>query len=435
MHGSMLLVEIGGIILGLGLLGALSNRFGISPIPLYLVAGLIFGHGGLLPLATSEEFIATGAEIGVILLLFTLGLEYTATELVTTLRTSALGGVIDLVLNAAPGVILALVMGWGPVAALALGGVTYVTSSGVAAKVLTDLDWLGNRETPVVLSLLVMEDLAMALYLPILTAVLAGVGFIGGSVTLAIAVATVSVVLFIALRYGRLVEKFIDSSSQEVLLLKVFGLTLLVAGIAQALQVSAAVGAFLVGIALSGPLAHTARELLTPLRDLFAAVFFVFFGLHTDPADLPPVLVPAVLLVIAGIVTKFVTGWLAAHRAGIGRLGRARAGALMLPRGEFNIVIAGLAVAAGAHASIGPLAACYVLLLAVVSPLLARAVEPLLRHVGTIAERRRSGRLRTPAPRLSSPSPPEPELAAPTHHTGGQLPSSGQRNRGGTDPH
>src|SRR5688500_5434681 len=127
------------------MLGALANRFGVSPIPLYLVAGLAFGHGGVLPLATSEEFVATGAEIGVILLLFTLGLEYTATELVTTLRTSTVAGGLDLVLNAAPGVALALILGWGPVAALAMGGITYVTSSGIAAKVISDLDWLGNR--------------------------------------------------------------------------------------------------------------------------------------------------------------------------------------------------------------------------------------------------------------------------------------------------
>jgi len=379
-HGSVLLVELGAVILSLGILGALANRFGISPIPLYLIAGLAFGEGGVLPLATSEEFISTGAEIGVILLLFTLGLEYTAAELVGTLRTSAVGGAVDLVLNAAPGVAAALILGWGPVAALALGGITYVTSSGIAAKALTDLDWLGNRETPTVLSLLVMEDLAMAVYLPILTAVLAGTALLGGLLALGVALVTVTVVLAVALRYGRVVEAFIDSSSQEVMLLKILGLTVLVAGIAQRLQVSAAVGAFLVGIALSGPVAHTARQVLSPLRDLFAAVFFVFFGLQTNPSLLPPVAGIALALAAAGITTKYATGWLAARRAGIGPVGRARAGILMIPRGEFNIVIAGLAVAAGAHPSLGPLAAAYVLLLAVLAPLAARLVEPLLRR-------------------------------------------------------
>ncbi|TDD13972.1 cation:proton antiporter, partial [Actinomadura sp. KC06] len=368
MDSAVQLIELGAIILALGLLGAVSVRFSISPIPLYLIAGLAFGSGGILPLTTSEDFVSIGAEVGVILLLFTLGLEYTADELVATLRTSAPVGLADLVLNAAPGAIAALLLGWGPVAAVAMAGVTYVTSSGITAKVIGDLGWLGNRETPAVLSVLVFEDLAMAAYLPILTALLAGAGLLGGAAALAIAAATITAILFVALRHGALVERFVASPSEEVLLLKVLGLTLLVAGIAQQLQVSAAVGAFLVGIALSGPLAHTAQKLLSPLRDLFAAVFFVFFGLHTDPGDLPPVLGVAALLAAAGILTKLATGWIAARRAGVATTGRLRAGAALTPRGEFNIVIAGLAVSAGTNPRLGPLAAAYVLILAVAGP-------------------------------------------------------------------
>ncbi|MGI5242863.1 cation:proton antiporter [Dactylosporangium sp. CA-139066] len=388
MHHDTILVELGAVILALGLLGALSLRFSVSPIPLYLVAGLAFGAGGVLPLTTSTEFISAGARIGVILLLFTLGLEYTAPELVGTLRSSAPAGLADLVLNAAPGVAAALILDWGVVAAVALGGVTYVTSSGITAKVLGDLGWLGNRETPAVLSLLVFEDLMMALYLPILTALLAGVGWLGGTATLAVGAATISFVLLVALRFGNVVERFVASESDEVLLLKVLGLTVLVAGAAELLQVSAAVGAFLVGIALSGPLAHTARQLLTPLRDLFAAVFFVFFGLQTDPRALPPVLGVAALLALCGVVSKLATGWIAARRAGVALTGRVRAGAALLPRGEFNIVIAGLAVAAGANEKLGPLAAAYVLILAIAGPVAARAAEPIARLVN----RRRAAR-------------------------------------------
>jgi CPA2 family monovalent cation:H+ antiporter-2 len=396
MHSAVVLIEIGAILLGLGLLGALSVRWSISPIPLYLLAGLAFGHGGVLELATSEEFTATGAEIGVILLLFTLGLEYTAPELVSTLRHNASAGLVDLVLNAAPGVIAALLLGWGPVAAVAMGGITYVTSSGITAKVMADLGWLGNREVPVVLSLLVFEDLTMAVYLPILTALLAGAGLLAGSVTLAIAAATITIILTIALRFGSLVERLVASPSEEVLLLKVLGLTVLVAGVAQYLQVSAAVGAFLMGIALSGPLAHTARQLLSPLRDLFAAVFFVFFGLQTDPALLPPVAWIAALLAVVGIGTKMATGWWAARRAGIGITGRLRAGAALTPRGEFNIVIAGLAVAAGINSELGPMAAAYVLILAVLGPIIARGVEPLAKYV--IARRQRGEDLKSVYP-------------------------------------
>src|SRR4029453_1119316 len=113
--------------------------------------------------------------------------------------------------------------------------------------------------------------------------------------------------------------------------------------LAQRLQVSAAVGAFLVGIALSGPLAHTARDLVAPLRDLFAAVFFVFFGLQIVPSELTPGLRVAAILAVLGVATKAATGWFAGKRAGLGAVARARAGAALIPRGEFNIVIAGLA--------------------------------------------------------------------------------------------
>ncbi|BCB85807.1 cation:proton antiporter [Phytohabitans suffuscus] len=374
MHDTtVLLIELGAVLFALGLLGRLSRRIGLSPIPLYLLAGLAFGHGGVLPLSATEEFIAVGAEIGVILLLVMLGLEYSARELIGNLRTNAPAGLLDGVLNAVPGLAFGLLMGWGWVAALVLAGITWVSSSGVIAKVLADLGRLGNRETPVMLSILVIEDLAMALYLPLLTAVLAGAGLIAGAKALSIAVGTVVVVLVVALKFGHAISAFISARDPEALLLGVLGLTLLVAGLAAQLQVSAAVGAFLVGIALSGPVAHHATELLTPLRDLFAAVFFVFFGLATSPADMPPVLLPALGLAAITMGTKIITGYVAAKRAGIALPGRVRAGLGLMPRGEFSIVIAGLAVATpGIEPRLAPLATAYVLITVVTGPMLAR---------------------------------------------------------------
>jgi len=374
-----LLAELGGIILALGLLGRMAGRYGQSPIPLYLLAGLAFGHGGLLPLSASEEFIATGAEIGVVLLLLMLGLEYTAADLVTNLKAHHRAGVVDFVLNALPGAAAALLLGWGPVAAVALAGVTWISSSGVIAKILGDLGRIGNRETPVIL--LVLEDLAMAVYLPILTALLAGVGLATGSLTLVAALAAAGAVLFVALRYGRVISRFVSHDDPEKLLLVVLGVTLLVAGVAQKLQVSAAVGAFLVGIALSGEVAEGAQVLLSPLRDLFAAVFFVFFGLSTDPAQIPPVLLPAVILAAVTTATKIATGYWATRRAGIAIPGRWRAGGALVARGEFSIVIAGLAVAAQTEPRLGALVTAYVLLLVIIGPLTARYTEPIAKRL------------------------------------------------------
>ena len=386
MH-AVLLAELGGIILALGLLGRLAGRYGQSPIPLYLLAGLAFGRGGLLPLSASEEFIATGADIGVVLLLLTLGLEYTAPELVTSLRTHYPAGAVDFVLNALPGAAAALLLGWGPVAAVALAGITWVSSSGVIAKVLRDLGRVGSRETPVILTVLVLEDLAMTVYLPILTALVAGAGLATGSLTVAVALAVAGAVLFVALRYGRVISRIVSHDDPEKLLLVVLGLTLLVAGLAEELQVSAGVGAFLVGIALSGEVAEGAQTLVSPLRDVFAAVFFVFFGLSTDPAEIPPVLLPAVVLAVVTAATKIATGYWAARRAGIAARGRWRAGGALVARGEFSIVIAGFAVtaAAGAGSRLGALATAYVLILVIVGPLTARYAEPAARRLARLA--------------------------------------------------
>ena len=376
MHGTtLLLIEVGALLLVLSLLGRLANRIGISPIPLYLVAGLLAGTGGIIPLHEATEFLEIGSQIGVILLLVMLGLEYSPTELIASLKQSRVAGVLDGLLNAIPGAAFALILGWGPIAALALAGITWVSSSGVVAKILRDLGRLGNRETPVVLSILVMEDLAMAFYLPVLSAIVVGEALLAGATTVAIAVVAVVVILIVALKFGKQISRIFSIHHLESLLLGVLGLTMLVAGLAEHLNVSAAVGAFLVGIAISGQVAAEAEHVLSPLRDLFAAVFFVFFGLSTNPADMLPVLVPATILAIVTIATKTLSGWLAAKRAGIGVPGRWRAGFVLVPRGEFSIVIAGLAVGAGVEPKLAPLATAYVLITVIAGPLLARVPD------------------------------------------------------------
>lgn len=369
---TLLLIEVGTLLLVMSLLGRIALRIGVSPIPFYLVLGLLFGEGGLFPFDASEVFFQTGAEIGVILLLALLGLEYTADELLGSLKSARKAGIVDALLNAVPGALMAFVLGWGPVAAVALAGVTWVSSSGVIAKLLRDLGRLSNRETPSILAVLVIEDLAMAFYLPVLSAIVVGVSLLQGAISVAIAVTVVALILFVALRHGHVVSRLFPADDFEPLLLGVLGLTMLVAGLAAEVGVSAAVGAFLVGIAISGRVAENAGPLLTPLRDLFAAIFFVFFGLATDSADLVAMLLPAFALAAVTIVTKLLTGMYAARQAGVATLGQWRAGFSLAPRGEFSIVIAGLAVASGVAPELAPLAAAYVLITIIAGTLLAR---------------------------------------------------------------
>ncbi|MFT4235754.1 MAG: cation:proton antiporter [Microbacterium sp.] len=371
MHSTTtILIEVGGLLFGLSLLGRFAAKIGLSPIPFYLIAGLVFGTGGLIPMDASEDFFAVGSEIGVILLLALLGLEYSADELIDGLKRSGPAGLIDMLLNALPGAAFGLILGWGPVGAVALAGITWATSSGVAAKLLRDLGRIGNRETPAILSVLVIEDLAMAFYLPILSAIVVGVSLAQGTVTVAIAVGVVVLILFLALKFGHVVSRLFTPDLAEPLVIGVLGLTMLVAGLAAAVNVSAAVGAFLVGIALSGRVAHTAQEVLTPLRDLFAAMFFLFFGLATDATELVDMLLPGIVLAIITMATKVATGYYAAKRNSIGIPGRWRAGFALTVRGEFSIVVAG--IAAGVAPQLSALAAVYVLATIFAGTVLAR---------------------------------------------------------------
>ena len=370
--GSTILIELGAAVLGLAILARFASKTGFSAIPLYLLAGLAFGNGGLAPFQVGESFVRTGSEIGVLLLLFMLGLEYTGDELKHNLQRGLPGGILDFLFNFPPGLLAGLWLGWPLLPALLLGGVTYISSSGIIARLLGDFGRMNCPETPTVLSVLVLEDLAMAIYLPLLGVLLAGGDASRMAISVAVAIATVAVVLVVAVRYGHQISEFAAHQSDEIILLTTFGAVLLIGGLAQRLNVSAAIGAFLVGIAVSGPIAQRAYQLVAPLRDLFAATFFFFFGLEIDPKTLLPVLPFALALAVITAGTKTLTGYWAGSRSGLTKQERWRAGIELIARGEFSIVIAGL----GVHLEprLGTLSAAYVFLLALAAPLLARVI-------------------------------------------------------------
>ncbi len=370
-HLASVFAELGLIFVGVSVLGMLAHRLGLSPIPFYLIAGLVFGESGPVPVLAAGEFVTVAAEIGVLLLLLTLGLEFSPSELSASLTRHRSSGVVDFLLNALPGALIGLLVGLPWPAAVALGGLTWISSSGIVAQLLGDLDRLANRETPAVLSVLVLEDLAMAVYLPIVLVVLSGGGFAQAAAGIALAVGAVTLALIAATRASHRIGRLLTHELDEQVMLRVLGLTMLVAAATESVGASAAVGAFLVGIAVPGSLAERAREILGPQRSLFAAIFFVAFGLGTDTGELFSQIPTALALAAAGVIGKLLTGWYAARRDGVQRRGRLRAGLALVPRGEFSIVIAGIAFVAG-YPEVGVIATAYVLVLAVVGPILAK---------------------------------------------------------------
>jgi monovalent cation:H+ antiporter-2, CPA2 family len=370
------LLELGVIVLVLGLLANTAARIGLSAIPLFLLAGLLLGEGGVHDLGASLEFIEAAGELGVLLLLLMLGLEFSAAEFTASMRRHAPSGIVDLALNAPVGFVAGLLLGYEWQACLALAGITWISSSGIVARLLSDLQRTGFRETPAVLSVLVLEDIAMAVFLPLLVVALAGGTALAAALAVGAALGVVLTVLLASRHLGHHLGRILGHDDDEQVLLRVLGLMLVVAGLTYLVDASAAVGAFLVGLAIPTGTAERARDVLRPLRDLFAALFFLSFGLETPPAELGPVLPVALALVVATSLTKIGTGVYAAGRDGVGPRGRVRAGAALTARGEFSIVIAGLAVSAG-YSEIGPLASAYVVMLGILGPLLARFADTL----------------------------------------------------------
>lgn len=371
MHVSVaLLLELGLVLAVLSLLGTLARRLTLSPIPLYLLVGLALGEGSVLPLPAAGEFVGAAATIGLVLLLLALGLEFSIAEFTVGMRRHVPSAGVDFVLNALPGAAAGLLLGLDAVGVLALAGATFVSSSGIIARLLADLRRLGNRETSAVLSVLVLEDFAMAAFLPVLAVLASGGTWWQAVAGVLIAVGAVLAAFVASYRWGHHIGRLVSHPDAEQLMLRLLGITLVVAALAEYVHASAAVGAFLVGLTLTGETAERGRAVIAPLRDLFAAVFFVAIGLSVDPAELPPVLPAALALAVVTAFTKVLTGRYAASRDGVGRRGRLRAGTALIARGEFSIVIVGLAGVG--QPILAPLVAAYVFLLATAGPFITR---------------------------------------------------------------
>lgn len=378
---SLTLAEIGGSMLVLGILAFLAARLKFSVVPLYLLVGLALGEGGLIPLSLSEDFLNTGAQIGAILLLLLLGLEYSAYDLAKAFAERRSAGLVDFLMNAIPGFVLGVIFGWGFVGAFALGGITYVSSSGIAAQLIKEMGWRRSEVAKRAIGVLVFEDLALAPYLPLLTSMVLGLGVVSGYVSVAVALGVTALVLLISYRGGNRITKFLDPNVPGGLLLTVFGAALLAAGLADLVGFSGVVAAFLIGLLLTGEVAEAARARLSPIRDIFSAIFFLFFGITTDPADIPEVLPLALLLAAIGTAGKIAVGWWVAKDM-TDPASWLRVGGFLVARGEFSMVIAALAAPVVLGVDLQALTLAYVITTAFTASVILRLTRSKLeRHL------------------------------------------------------
>ncbi|MEO3754616.1 cation:proton antiporter [Streptomyces sp. B6B3] len=365
---------MGGAFVAAAVLARLGSRIGLPTIPLFILAGMLLGPNtpGYVHVEDPHQLEMLSA-LGLVLLLFYLGLEFHLDDLKTGGRKMAVAGCTYLVLNVGAGLLFGFAVGWGTSEALVLAGVLGISSSAIVTKILVDLDRIGNEETRPILGIIVVEDVFLALYLAALQPVIAGSEGLGSTVWQIGKAFGFLLLLAVAARYGTgLVGRLFAIRDNELLTISFLGAVVLLAGVAEEFGVADAIAAFMVGLILGNTTSgERIRELVHPLRDAFAAIFFFAFGLSIDPGDLRSVVWPVLVALAVTLLTNLVAGLVTARIYGFGSRPAANVATTLLARGEFALILATMAATAGLDERLSPFIAGYVLVLAVVAPLVA----------------------------------------------------------------
>ncbi|MEU6645625.1 cation:proton antiporter [Saccharomonospora sp. NPDC046836] len=374
------LLAVGGAFLAAGLIARAGSRIGLPTIPLFMLAGFIFGPNTPgLSLVDDPAELSVLAGLGLVFLLFYLGLEFSFGELVSGGRRLMLAGAGYLLLNVGGGMAFGFLLGWGTREALVIAGAIGISSSAIVTKLLVEARRVRNPESRLIMGIIVIEDLFLAFYLALLQPVLSGADDLGAALAdFAKALVFLLVLAALARWGGRVVSKLFGSTDDELLTVCFVGVAVLGAAVAEEVGVSDAIGAFMVGMMLGGSkLAPRIHKLVLPLRDAFGALFFFIFGLSIDPAAVGTVVVPVLIAVALTVVLNLAAGAFAAKLHSFDRQAGVNVGLTVLTRGEFSLVLATMATAAGLDARVAPFVAGYVLLLAIIGPLAVLRSERL----------------------------------------------------------
>lgn len=390
MVSEVALFELGVLFVAVGLVGSIASQLRQSVIPFYIGAGILLGpyvSGRLTPYALeATEFVELGAELGIVFLLFFLGLEFNLNRLLANRSRIGKAGTVDLAINFGGGLLLGFVLFRALVPAFLVAGIVYISSSAIITKSLIDLGWIANDEAEPMLGTLVYEDIVIAVYLVVASALLLGGGDIGGAVqSIGLALGVILVLLAIVWFGTPFFQRVLDADSHEFIVLRAVGITVLAAGAALAFGVSEAVAAFFIGMAFSSTdHVRQLERLLEPIRDLFAAVFFVWIGLVTDPLVFAGVLTLILIAFVLTVPTKLVSGYLGGRIYGLNTHQSIRVGLGMTTRGEFSLIIATLALSGAGTTltettaqTIYAFAVGYVLVMSIVGTMLMQYSNPI----------------------------------------------------------
>jgi CPA2 family monovalent cation:H+ antiporter-2 len=379
--------ELAATVALLAALGLVAGRFGLSAIPAYLLAGLLLGPNEPKALSLIQPSDVTDfvAQLGIVFLLFFLGLEFSAGRLLRSGRHVGIGGSIDLLVNAGIGLVIGVVAFGAHLGAFVLAVAVYVSSSAITVKALIDFKRLADDETDLVLAILVFEDLVLAFAL----------GFVGGAgggagataVLVAKAAAFIVASLAAARWLSRPLDVVLDRLPRESLLLAVVAFVVGMAAVSSELGLSEAIGALTAGIVLADTsVREEIEERFFSFRDLFAALFFFVFGLSIDVGALGRTGWLLTAAVVATVVGKTAAGYAAGIVGALGRRQSLNAGVALIAHGEFTVVVAQVAsqnheIGAATRADLVAFSGLYVLATATVGVVLMKESKAIGRWI------------------------------------------------------
>ncbi|PTU27408.1 cation:proton antiporter [Bacillus subtilis] len=388
-----LVFEVGTALVLVAIASVIANKIKFSIIPFLIVLGMLVGpHApkmGIIDLTfiESSEIIEFFGRMGVLFLLFYLGIEFSVGKLIKSGKSIAVGGTIYILINFTLGLLYGFITGFSFLEVLVLAGVITISSSAIVAKVLVDLKRTANPETELILGIIMFEDIFLAVYLSVVSGLVLGDATSAGSALLSILIAFGYMLLFFiaARKLPPLLNKLLDIRSNEVFIIVIFAALFFIAGFSETIHVAEAIGALLLGLVFSET-EHSDRieHLVIPFRDFFGAMFFFSFGLSIDPFSLGEAVWLALGAVILTIVGNFVAGMVAGRRAGLSHKASSNIGLTIVSRGEFSIIVANLGIAGGLSATLKPFAALYVLILAILGPLVTKESKRIYRLLNKV---------------------------------------------------
>lgn len=386
MASHTLILEVGIAVFLVAIVGLLANKLRFSVIPFFIIIGMLVGdHApqfGLIDLSFSESkpFIDFMGRLGVLFLLFYLGLEFSVGRLMQSGKSIVTGGTIYVLLNFLSGLLIGWLMDLPFKEMMVLCGVMTSSSTAIVAKVLTDLKRTANPETEIIMGMIMFDDLFIAMHISFLS----GLILTGSSSFWAVAGTSLLALVFILtfLMLGRklvpLIDKLLQDKSPELFILTIFSLLFIIAGFSETIHVAEAIGALMAGLVFADSRYIKRIEgMISSYRDFFGAMFFFSFGLSIDLYTLGGAVGWASLAAVITVLGNVASGYFAAKFSGRKPKASFDIGFTLSARGEFSIIMANMGKAGGLLPILQSFVVVYVLILSIVSPLLTKESRTL----------------------------------------------------------